>query len=132
MKRRNFLGYTGLGALGVATSTVISGCSEEEPTVKFWQQGNFRPVSEEVIETNLKVEGSIPPELSGLYVRNGTNSSSGISDHFFGGDGMIHGVRLEAGQAKWYRNRMSIHLSIEKRQGVLVRPSRRIPPVRFH
>ena len=105
MKRRDFLSYTGLGALGVATSTVISGCSEEEPNFKFWQQGNFRPVAEEVTETNLKVEGSIPPELSGLYVRNGTNSSSGISDHFFGGDGMLHGVRLEGGQAKWYRNR---------------------------
>lgn len=105
MKRREFLGYTGLGALGAATSTVLSGCSEDEPAVKFWQQGNFRPVSEEVTETTLKVEGSIPPQLNGLYVRNGTNSSSGISDHFFGGDGMIHGVRLEGGQAKWYRNR---------------------------
>ena len=61
MKRREFLGYTGLGALGAATSTVLSGCSEDEPAVKFWQQGNFRPVSEEVTETSLKVEGSIPP-----------------------------------------------------------------------
>ncbi len=105
MKRRQFLGYTGLGALGVATATVMSGCAEEEPPVKFWQQGNFRPVSEEVTATNLKVEGSIPPELNGLYVRNGTNSSTGIAEHFFGGDGMMHGVRLEGGQAKWYRNR---------------------------
>ena len=105
MKRRDFLGYTGLGALGVAASSVLGGCAEEEPSVMFWQQGNFRPVSEEVTETNLKIEGNIPPELSGLYVRNGTNSSSGISDHFFGGDGMMHGVRLEGGEAKWYRNR---------------------------
>ena len=105
MKRRDFLGYTGLGALGVATSPILSGCSQEQPSVKFWQQGNFRPVSEEVTETNLKIEGSLPPELNGLYVRNGTNSSSGISDHFFGGDGMMHGIRLEGGQAKWYRNR---------------------------
>ena len=105
MKRRDFLSYTGMGALGVATSTALSGCSEEEPPVKFWQQGNFKPVSEEVTLDSLKVEGTIPPELNGLYVRNGTNSSSGISDHFFGGDGMMHGVRLEGGQAKWYRNR---------------------------
>ena len=105
MKRRQFLGYTGLGALGAATSTVLGGCAEEEPTVKFWQQGNFRPVTEEVTATNLKVEGSIPPELNGLYVRNGTNFSSGLAEHFFGGDGMMHGVRLEGGQAKWYRNR---------------------------
>jgi carotenoid cleavage dioxygenase-like enzyme len=105
MKRRDFLSYTGLGAVGVASSSVITGCSEDGPAVKFWQHGNYRPVSEEVTETALKVEGSIPPELSGLYVRNGTNSSTGIADHFFGGDGMLHGVRLEAGQAKWYRNR---------------------------
>ncbi|MFT4614110.1 MAG: carotenoid cleavage dioxygenase-like enzyme [Bacteroidia bacterium] len=105
MKRRDFLNYTGIGTAGLAASSVLSGCSESEPKVKFWQNGNFRPVDEEVTETELKVEGSIPPELSGLYVRNGTNSSTGIADHFFGGDGMMHGVRLENGQAKWYRNR---------------------------
>ncbi len=105
MKRRDFLGYTGLGALGAATSSILSGCSSDEPAVKFWQHGNFRPVSEEVTVTDLKVEGSIPPELSGLYVRNGTNSSSGVAEHFFGGDGMLHGVRLEGGRAMWYRNR---------------------------
>ncbi|MCR9104530.1 MAG: carotenoid oxygenase family protein [Gammaproteobacteria bacterium] len=103
MKRRDFLEYTGLGAIGAAAT--LTGCSEEQPAVKFWQNGNFRPVSEEVTLTDLKVEGVIPPELSGLYVRNGTNSSSGVSDHFFGGDGMLHGVRLEAGKATWYRNR---------------------------
>jgi carotenoid cleavage dioxygenase len=105
MKRREFLEYTGMGAIGVAASSVISGCSEDEPAVKFWQQGNFRPVAEEVTVTDLKIEGSIPAELTGLYVRNGTNSSTGVAEHFFGGDGMIHGVRLEGGQAKWYRNR---------------------------
>ncbi|MDX1736236.1 MAG: carotenoid oxygenase family protein, partial [Halioglobus sp.] len=105
MKRRDFLGYTGLGALGAASASVLSGCGDDEPAVKFWQRGNFRPVSEEITVTELKVQGSIPPQLSGLYVRNGTNSSTGISDHFFGGDGMIHGVRLENGRAGWYRNR---------------------------
>ena len=99
MKRRDFLGYTGMAAMGAAASTALSGCSEDAPVVKFWQEGNFRPVTEEVTETSLKVEGSIPPELSGLYVRNGTNASSGVAEHFFGGDGMMHGVRLEAGEA---------------------------------
>ncbi len=105
MKRRDFLGYTGMAAMGATASTALSGCSEDAPVVKFWQEGNFRPVTDEVTETSLKVEGSIPPELSGLYVRNGTNASSGVAEHFFGGDGMMHGVRLEAGEAKWYRNR---------------------------
>lgn len=105
MDRRNFLRYTGLGAMGAATSSVLSGCSSDQPVVKFWQQGNYRPVSEEVTETTLKVEGTIPPEINGLYVRNGTNQSEGVSEHFFGGDGMLHGIRIENGQAKWYRNR---------------------------
>ncbi|WP_101757951.1 carotenoid oxygenase family protein [Oceanicoccus sp. KOV_DT_Chl] len=105
MKRRDFLQYSGLGAMGVAATSVMTGCTKEEPITKFWQQGNFRPVSEEVTETKLVVEGAIPPELSGLYIRNGTNESTGIADHFFGGDGMVHGVRLENGEAKWYRNR---------------------------
>jgi len=38
-------------------------------------------------------------------VRNGSNSSTGPAEHFFGGDGMLHGVRLENGRASWYRNR---------------------------
>jgi len=105
MKRRQFLGYTGYGAMGIAVPSVLGGCSREQPTVKFWQHGNFRPVSEEVTVTELAVEGSIPPELNGLYVRNGTNASRGASEHFFGGDGMLHGVRLEGGRAQWYRNR---------------------------
>jgi len=88
MKRRSFLQYSGLGAMGVATSTLLPGCSRQEnEQVKFWQQGNYAPVSEEVTETSLKVEGSIPPQLNGLYVRNGANSSTGPSEHYFGGEG---------------------------------------------
>lgn len=105
MKRRDFLQYTGLGALGAAGASLLGGCGDGAPALKFWQQGNFRPVSEEVIVTDLKVQGSIPPELNGLYVRNGTNAASGVAEHFFGGDGMLHGVRLENGRARWYRNR---------------------------
>ena len=105
MKRREFLRYTGWGAVGVAATNGLAGCSRQEPGIKFWQQGNFRPVSEEITLTDLKVEGSIPPQLAGLYVRNGTNASTGVAEHFFGGDGMLHGVRLEGGGAKWYRNR---------------------------
>ena len=71
----------------------------------FHLQGNFAPVKPELTETNLEVEGSIPPELSGLYVRNGSNPISGVSEHWFLGNGMVHGVKLEGGNAAWYRNR---------------------------
>jgi carotenoid cleavage dioxygenase len=51
------------------------------------------------------VEGRIPTELDGLYVRTGPNPHSGTSPHWFFGDGMVHGVRLRGGKAEWYRNR---------------------------
>jgi carotenoid cleavage dioxygenase len=67
--------------------------------------GNFGPVTEELTEFDLPVSGAIPPELDGLYVRNGSNPRSGSSAHWFFGDGMLHGVRVEGGKASWYRNR---------------------------
>ena len=76
--------------------------SEEKP---FHLQGNFGPVSEEVEATDLPVVGEIPEALRGLYLRNGPNPHTGTSGHWFGGDGMIHGIRLEEGRAAWYRNR---------------------------
>jgi carotenoid cleavage dioxygenase len=60
---------------------------------------------EEITAFDLPVEGSIPPELCGLYARNGANPRNGHSEHWFLGDGMIHGVSLRNGKAEWYRNR---------------------------
>jgi carotenoid cleavage dioxygenase len=70
-------------------------------------QANFAPVTEEVTATDLDVEGAIPPELAGRYVRTGPNPISADPDnhHWFVGDGMLHGVELGGGAANWYRNR---------------------------
>jgi carotenoid cleavage dioxygenase len=76
--------------------------SEDLP---FHLQGNYAPVTREVTATDLPVEGTIPPELVGTYYRNGPNPRSGESPHWFLGDGMVHGVHLERGSARWYRNR---------------------------
>ncbi|MEV5509129.1 carotenoid oxygenase family protein [Streptomyces orinoci] len=67
--------------------------------------GNYAPVSEELTAHDLPVTGAIPPELSGWYLRNGPNPRDAASGHWFFGDGMIHGVRLESGRATAYRNR---------------------------
>jgi carotenoid cleavage dioxygenase-like enzyme len=67
--------------------------------------GNGAPVSEELTLTELRVTGNIPAELDGRYVRNGANPVTGMSDHPFFGDGMVHGVRIRGGKAEWYRNR---------------------------
>ncbi len=71
----------------------------------WWLRGNFAPVKREVDALELEVIGAIPRSLSGLFVRNGSNPAHGPSAHWFLGDGMIHGVRLERGKARWYRNR---------------------------
>lgn len=71
-------------------------------------EGAFEPVSVETTAWRLDVEGTIPPELTGLYVRNGSNPPPGKVEgayHWFLADGMVHGVRLHRGRAEWYRNR---------------------------
>lgn len=71
----------------------------------WWLSGNFAPVDVEIEAFDLPVEGALPPELSGLFVRNGPNPLDAPSAHWFLGDGMLHGLRLENGKARWYRNR---------------------------
>ena len=36
-------------------------------------EGNFAPIADEVTATNLQVEGELPKELNGRYLRNGPN-----------------------------------------------------------
>lgn len=125
------LGF-GAGALAVGGPTFLTACSSDSVTETaatgassttsattpstvaptpfdasrpYWVQGNFRGVTTEETVTDLEVEGAIPSGLSGLFVRNGSNSTSDDSLHWFLGDGMIHGVRIEGGKASWYRNR---------------------------
>jgi len=68
--------------------------------------GNFAPVSEEHTTDALKVTGELPKALDGLFVRNGPNPQFPPPGnyHWFDGDGMLHGVRLQGGRAT-YRNR---------------------------
>jgi carotenoid cleavage dioxygenase-like enzyme len=73
-------------------------------TGEFFQRDNYAPVTDELTEFDLPVEGAVPAELDGWYLRNGPNPRQATA-HWFTGDGMIHGVRLEGGRAAWYRNR---------------------------
>ncbi|MER6218855.1 MULTISPECIES: carotenoid oxygenase family protein [unclassified Streptomyces] len=68
--------------------------------------GHFSPVTDEITGRDLKVRGTLPPELNGRYFRNGHNPKPGITpSHWFRGEGMLHGIRLKDGRAEWYRNR---------------------------
>ncbi len=76
------------------------------PAEPFVGEGYFVPVPDEITAHDLPVAGILPPQLTGLYLRNGPNPRPGAAPfHFVAGDGMVHGVRLEAGRACWYRNR---------------------------
>ncbi|MBX7159179.1 MAG: carotenoid oxygenase family protein [Acidimicrobiia bacterium] len=70
-------------------------------------EGSLAPVAEELTLTDLDVSGSLPADLCGRYVRNGPNpiGADPAAYHWFTGYGMVHGVRLEDGEARWYRNR---------------------------
>ncbi|MSZ29040.1 MAG: carotenoid oxygenase, partial [Actinobacteria bacterium] len=70
--------------------------------------GEFAPVSTEETRSDLSVEGALPIELSGRYLRNGPNPIGAVDEqrhHWFLGHGMVHGIRLNEGRAEWYRNR---------------------------
>jgi carotenoid cleavage dioxygenase-like enzyme len=71
----------------------------------FHLRGNYAPLMTEATALDLPVQGTIPPALSGRYVRNGPNPKTGTSSHWFVGDGMLHGVELRDGRAVSYRNR---------------------------
>ncbi|MCU0269612.1 MAG: carotenoid oxygenase family protein [Acidimicrobiales bacterium] len=69
-------------------------------------EGPFAPVDTEVAATDLEVVGELPDDLSGVYVRNGSNPRFEPKGryHWFDGDGMVHAVHLADGTAS-YANR---------------------------
>jgi carotenoid cleavage dioxygenase-like enzyme len=77
-----------------------------DPVSSRFLEGNFGPVHDERADDALEVIGAIPPALDGTFVRNGPNPQfqplGGY--HWFAGDGMLHGVTLRDGTAR-YRNR---------------------------
>lgn len=70
-------------------------------------QGALAPVADEVDLDDLPVTGRIPDALHGLFLRNGPNPQFAPRGeyHLFDGDGMLHGLWLEDGKARRYRNR---------------------------
>lgn len=68
--------------------------------------GAFAPITSELTQRDLPIEGELPAELFGAYFRNGPNSVHAPINryHWFDGDGMVHGVWFEDGKAH-YRNR---------------------------
>jgi carotenoid cleavage dioxygenase-like enzyme len=72
-----------------------------------YRTGAWQPNFVEYDATDLDVEGEIPDDLCGVYLRNTENPVHPSIDrlyHPFDGDGMLHMIRFRGGQAE-YRNR---------------------------
>ncbi|MFI8083970.1 carotenoid oxygenase family protein [Kitasatospora sp. NPDC086009] len=75
-------------------------------TAKPFLTGHYEPAADELTATELTVDGTLPPELTGRLIRNSHNPKPGVTPtHWFKGSGMVHGIRLREGRAEWYRNR---------------------------
>jgi 8'-apo-carotenoid 13,14-cleaving dioxygenase len=122
------------GAVGAVMSPVISGIA----AFNRWRlpprdaphpflTGVHQPMTEELTLEDLPVEGALPRELDGRYVRIGPNAAAPDprTYHFFIGDGMLHGVRLRDGRALWYRNRWIRSNEVAKARGLAAAPGPR-------
>jgi 8'-apo-carotenoid 13,14-cleaving dioxygenase len=69
--------------------------------------GVHTPMKNELTLEDLPVKGRIPEVFNGRYLRLGPNpmNPDPANYHWFSGDGMVHGFRIEGGRALWYRNR---------------------------
>ena len=81
-----------------------SGLPEDD--VHPYRSGAWRPQSTEYDAWDLDVEGEIPKDLAGAYLRNTENPllPSIQRYHPFDGDGMLHSISFQAGEAV-YHNR---------------------------
>lgn len=78
-----------------------------DPTTIPYLCGRFEPVHTEIHTEDLPIEGSLPDDLIGAYFRNGPNpklTPLGSYTYPMEGDGMIHGLWIEGGRAR-YANR---------------------------
>jgi carotenoid cleavage dioxygenase-like enzyme len=89
-----------------AVLNYIHNDSQENPFLL----GNFAPIEQEGeyedLESSAAIEGKVPMDLNGVYLRNGPNPKQKIQGkyHWFDGDGMIHSIRIRNGRL-FYSNR---------------------------
>jgi carotenoid cleavage dioxygenase len=91
--------------------------------------GIHAPMTEELTLVDLPVTGRIPGFLDGRYLRIGPNPVGAPNParyHWFTGDGMVHGVRIKAGRAVWYRNRWVRTSRVSRALGEAPAPGKRL------
>ncbi len=112
---------------GVTALASFNRSRQDEDRAHPFLTGIHAPLHDERTITDLKVTGTIPVELCGRYVRNGPNpfNPDPRGHHWFIGDGMVHGVRLQGGKALWYRNRYIKSQDLEAKGGPKAAPGPR-------
>ncbi|MHB1139426.1 MAG: carotenoid oxygenase family protein, partial [Microthrixaceae bacterium] len=78
-----------------------------DPANNPYLRGRFTPMHHEATHHDLHVEGELPSDLVGAYLRNGPNPRFpplGSYSYPMEGDGMLHGLWFEDGSVR-YRNR---------------------------
>jgi len=76
----------------------------------------FAPVADERYDRDLVVDGEVPRDLHGVFMRNGPNPMFAPDAHYaypFDGTGMLHAIYLEGGKAA-YRNRWVATAELER------------------
>lgn len=93
--------------------------SEQLQKSNFFLTGNFAPILDELDSDNLMIEGELPQDLTGVYMRNGPNPAFPPFSYSypFDGDGMIHAIYLESGKAR-YKNRFVLTLQLKAEQRI--------------
>lgn len=112
----------------MATTETKGVPSEQTPAHNKWLDGLYAPLHEEATSLELEVEGTLPSELDGRYLRNGPNPLGAVDPttyHWFTGDAMVHGVRLREGNAEWYRSRWVRSTSVSEALGEDRKPGSR-------
>ena len=77
---------------------------DEHNAASPYARPGFQPVHDELDDAPVEVSGAIPPELEGVYLRNGTNSQFAGTDsrmHMFNGAGMLHRIQIRGGRASY-------------------------------
>lgn len=87
----------------------------------------FQPVHRELADAAIRVEGEIPADLEGVYLRNGTNTAFDETSsrlHMFNGAGMLHQIQIRNGEASYSNSYVRTpRFAIEAQRGAEVYPS---------
>jgi carotenoid cleavage dioxygenase-like enzyme len=110
--RRRFLKSTFIASVSIGFHQLATAQENWSLSNEDWSSNdpflsaNNAPVFKESTCHQLKVTGSIPHGLEGVFLRNGPNPKfkPETYNYPFSGDGMIHGIYFENGKA-FYRNR---------------------------